>query len=78
MEKVSDIELPFAPIEYLIVRKLEYFRDTKSDRHLNDVAGLLRVSGKRIDSAKLDALIAERSLASEWEAAQKLGRTARA
>jgi hypothetical protein len=77
MEQVAGVDLPFAPIEYLIVRKLEYFRDTKSDRHLNDVAGLLRVSGKRVDSAKLDALIAERELGSQWDAAQKLGRSAR-
>ena len=77
MERVSGIELPFAPIEYLVVRKLEYFRDTKSDRHLNDVAGLLRVSGKRIDAAKLDSLIAERELQPQWDAARKLGRAPR-
>ena len=70
MERVQGIELPFAPIEYLVIRKLEYFRDTKSDRHLRDIAGLLRVSGSRIDSVKLDALIGERGLAGEWASAQ--------
>lgn len=75
MERVGGIELPLAPIEYLIIRKLEYFRNTKSDRHVRDVAGMLRVSGNRIDHAKLHALILERGLAVEWGMAQPSGQS---
>lgn len=42
-----------APIEYVIVRKLEYFVASGSDRHLRDVAMMLGVSGERIDSTAL-------------------------
>mgnify|MGYP006908280216 CR=1 FL=1 len=44
----------FAPIEYVIVRKLEYFVTSGSDRHLRDVAMMLRVSADRLDLETLD------------------------
>ncbi|UCF20859.1 MAG: hypothetical protein JSU87_05480 [Gemmatimonadota bacterium] len=34
----------FAPLEYVIVRKLEYFQQSGSDRHLRDIVGMLRLS----------------------------------
>jgi hypothetical protein len=63
----------FAPPEYVIVRKLEYFRDGGSDRHLRDIAGVLRVSGERIDQAELHRLIGERGLEEQWRRASHPG-----
>jgi hypothetical protein len=57
----------FAPLEYVIVRKLEYFQQSESDRHLRDVAGMLRVSGELIDHVELRRLIAERELTAVWQ-----------
>ncbi|MGD8699685.1 MAG: hypothetical protein PVJ43_10370 [Gemmatimonadales bacterium] len=57
----------FAPLEYVIVRKLEYFQQSGSDRHLRDIAGLLRVSGELVDDIELQRLIAQRDLATAWE-----------
>jgi hypothetical protein len=42
-----------APIEYVILRKLEYFQHSGSDRHLRDVAMMLRISGDTVDSDSL-------------------------
>lgn len=42
-----------APIEYVIIRKLEYFRDSRSDRHLRDISMMLRLSGDTVDTASL-------------------------
>lgn len=42
-----------APIEYVILRKLEYFEHSGSDRHLRDVAMMLRISGRTVDSGSL-------------------------
>lgn len=56
----------FAPLEYVIVRKLEYFQQGGSDRHLRDIAGMLRVSGEQIDHRQLDRLIVERQLGAPW------------
>jgi hypothetical protein len=42
-----------APIEYAILRKLEYYEQSGSDRHLRDVAMMLRISGDTVDSDSL-------------------------
>ena len=38
-----------APIEYVILRKLEYYVHSGSDRHIRDVAMMLRISGETVD-----------------------------
>ena len=43
-----------APIEYVIVRKLETFQASGSDRHLRDIAMMLQVSGDLVDPAVLE------------------------
>jgi len=43
-----------APIEYVIIRKLQYFRDSGSDRHLRDISMMLRLSGDTVDGPALD------------------------
>lgn len=47
-------DISVAPIEYVILRKLQYYRDSGSDRHLRDIAMMLRFSGDAVDG---DALI---------------------
>ena len=54
-ETVGDEVIWVAPIEYVIVRKLQYFRDSNSDRHLRDIQQMLRVSGSRVDRSALGA-----------------------
>jgi hypothetical protein len=54
--QVEGSEIWVAPIEYVILRKLEYYEHSGSDRHLRDVAMMLRFSGDAVDP---DAL-------SEW------------
>lgn len=59
----------FAPPEYVIIGKLQYFREGRSQKHLHDIRGILRVSGDRIDRPWLDARVAELGLESEWKTA---------
>ena len=59
----------FAPVEYVIVRKLEYYEQSGSDRHLRDIGGIVRISGDNIDRAELDRLVADRGLGALWELA---------
>ena len=56
-----------APIEYVILKKLEYYRASGSDRHLRDIAAMRRLSGELIDSAALDAWLGRLDLRAEWE-----------
>lgn len=58
-----------APPEYVIIRKLEYFREGGSDKHLQDIRGILEVSGDIIDRKMLNEHITERKLADVWRKA---------
>lgn len=70
-EQIAGGIIWLAPIEYVIVRKLEYYEQSGSDRHLRDIAGIVRVSGELIDMAALHGLVSERGLGRLWERARK-------
>jgi len=61
-----------APPEYVIIRKLEYFREGGSDKHLRDIRGMLDVSSEFIDRPELEAMIRQRDLGEAWDRVQKL------
>jgi hypothetical protein len=56
-----------APVEYVILRKLEYFREGGSEKHLKDIKGMLEISGDRIDFDFLKEKIASMKLKTEWK-----------
>lgn len=68
--RVDDLDIWIAPIEYVVVRKLEFFRASGSDRHLRDVNGMLRISGDLVDSRELDRWIERLGLEREIETAR--------
>lgn len=59
-----------APPEYVIIRKLEYFREGGSDKHLRDISGMLELSSDQIDFMELEEFIHRYGLESEWERAK--------
>jgi hypothetical protein len=61
-----------APPEYVIVRKLEYFREGGSDKHLRDIRGMLDVSGDLIIVTELEAMIRDRHLGAAWQRVNEL------
>ena len=56
-----------APPEYVIVRKLEYYREGGSEKHLRDIRSMLAVSGEHIDRTQLDKWIRDLGLEAEWK-----------
>ena len=56
-----------APPEYVIVRKLEFYREGGSDKHLRDIRSMLAVSGDQINRAELDGWIRGRGLEAQWK-----------
>ena len=60
-----------APPEYVIVRKLEYFREGGSDKHLRDIGAMLKVSGEQINQTDLDEWVRRQGVESEWQKACK-------
>jgi hypothetical protein len=57
-----------APPEYVILRKLEYFKEGGSDKHRDDVRGVLAVSGDALDKSALTRWISGLRVEAEWSA----------
>lgn len=55
-----------APPEYVIVRKLEFYREGGSDKHLRDIRSMLGTSPDAIDRVELETLIVTRGLQEAW------------
>ncbi|OQW95539.1 MAG: hypothetical protein BWK77_07275 [Verrucomicrobia bacterium A1] len=65
--EMGGIQVWLAPPEYVILRKLEYFREGGSEKHLRDIAGVLRVSGDAVDRAALSDWIRRMDLNGVWK-----------
>jgi hypothetical protein len=58
-----------APPEYVILRKLEYFREGGGDKHLRDIRFILAATA--VDRAFVEAEAARLGLASQWRQCEK-------
>lgn len=63
--------LVVAPPEYVILRKLEYYREGGSEKHLRDIRSMLDTSPGAISIADLEHQIAARGLQEVWRQVQK-------
>jgi hypothetical protein len=72
--RVGEGELVLAPPEYVIVRKLEFFREGGSEKHLRDIASILRVSAPDVHLDEIVMLVERRGLQAPWEKARALAR----
>lgn len=59
-----------APPEYVILRKLEYFQEGGSEKHLRDIAGIIEISSDNVDFQFLEKKIKMMHLEAEWQAAR--------
>jgi hypothetical protein len=55
-----------APPEYVIIRKLEYYREGGSEKHLRDIRSMVAVSGEQFDKSALADWVQRRGLEAEW------------
>jgi hypothetical protein len=67
---VDDQPVYFAPPEYVILWKLQFFREGGGDKHLRDIRGMIAVSAGEIDLALLDRATAELGLVDCWQQAR--------
>ncbi len=61
---VDDIAVWLAPPEYVIIHKLEFYREGGSEKHLRDICGMLAVTD--VDRALIGAEVEARGLAEAW------------
>jgi hypothetical protein len=53
--------------EDVILAKLQFYRETQSEKHLRDIAGILQVSGDEIDVEYINRWLAPLRVAREWQ-----------
>ena len=63
---VAGGSLVVAPPEYVILRKLEFYRECGSEKHRRDIRSMLEMSPDAIDRAELEGMIAGRGLQEVW------------
>jgi len=68
--EISGETIWLAPPEYVLLRKLEYYREGGSDKHIRDIAGIMEVSGHQIAFNELEEKIMRLGLEKEWEKAK--------
>ena len=56
-----------APPEYIILRKLEYYKEGGSTKHLDDIRNMIEISGTKIDQTVLKEKISNLGLQYEWQ-----------
>jgi hypothetical protein len=64
----DNLPIWIAPPEYVIIGKLEFFREGGSEKHLRDIRGML--AGTEIDRSFLEKEIAQRGLEDAWRKCQ--------
>jgi hypothetical protein len=62
--------IALAPPEYVIVRKLEFFREGGSEKHLRDIRSMLAISAKQIDRASIQEWVNRLGLDAQWRQVQ--------
>jgi hypothetical protein len=60
-----------APPEYVIIKKLEFFREGKSHKHITDIQGILSGSGEKINFNLIEKFVIAFGLENEWKEIKK-------
>jgi hypothetical protein len=70
--KVSEVvSASFASPEDVIIKKMEYFQKGGSEKHLRDIASMLKISGQEIDRTYIASWARKLNLNLIWESIQK-------
>jgi hypothetical protein len=69
--RLDDLVIWVAPVEYVIIGKLEFYREGGSEKHLRDIRGMLAVT--EIDLDRLEKETAERGLTEAWRQCRPSG-----
>ena len=65
--KIFDSTIFLAPPEYVIVKKLEFYKEGDAQKHLTDINGILLNSKDIIDFVFLNKIILRRGLDDQWK-----------
>ena len=51
----------------MILKKLEFYREGGSEKHLRDIAGILKVRGEMVDRAYIESWAEQLGVAEGWK-----------
>lgn len=71
VELTKSLSIWIAPPEYLVIRKLEYFREGGSEKHLEDIGKMLPQVETVLSKEFLDGEIEKRGLRLIWDRARR-------
>ena len=69
VKPAADYEVPFASPEDVILKKMEAYREGGSEKHLRDIAGVLKISGEDLDRSYIEDWADRLGLADIWQEA---------
>lgn len=64
----SDQETNFASPEDVIIKKMEFYREGGSEKHLRDITGILKISGDAVDQTYISEWAIHLGLTEIWDA----------
>ena len=64
----EDYDASFASVEDVIIKKMEYFRQGGSEKHLRDISGVLKISSSTVDRDYIADWAFKLDLDSIWKA----------
>jgi hypothetical protein len=70
LQEGPDFAAWFASPEDVIVKKLEYYREGGSEKHIRDILGVLKIRGDRVDRAYIAEWASRLGLTTEWDLVQ--------
>lgn len=64
-------EANFASPEDVMIKKMEYYREGGSEKHLRDITGILKISGEEVDLDYITVWVKRLGLTEIWNAVQR-------
>ncbi len=59
--------MPIAPVEYVIIKKIEFYKEGKAQKHINDIKSILENSKTIINFDLLNKLVTQFGFVEEWK-----------
>jgi hypothetical protein len=63
-----DYDAAFASLEDVIIKKMEYYREGGSEKHLRDITGVLKIAGNAVDQNYISHWAQQLHLEPIWQA----------
>ncbi len=74
VQPADDLQARFASAEDVILKKMDFFREGGSEKHLRDITGILMVSGDQLDQDYIESWADQMGLETIWRTIKYLVR----